>query len=209
MGMGTKSRPPMLVVAAVVLAAEALALLAYTVLTVIATATNQVYTVSSGVAQIVIQVIMLTGLALLASGVAKMRPWTRTPSVMVQILIGFVGVVLLQAHRYDWGVPTLLLAVAGFAGLMTPASLKALARPIRQPDQQAPKAAAGSQASKKDKPRSAGKSASPGESGTGKSGNIGNAAKSGNTGKSGTGNAAKSGNPAKRNPAGKPVTRRS
>ncbi|MBO0805393.1 MAG: hypothetical protein J2P25_20225 [Nocardiopsaceae bacterium] len=128
--MSAKSRPPMLLVASAALAAEALALLAYTVLTVIATVTNQAYQVSNSVAQIVMQVIMLVGLVLLASGVAKMRPWTRTPSVMVQVLIGFVAIVLLQAHRYDWGAPIGLLAVAGLAGLMTPASLKALARPM-------------------------------------------------------------------------------
>ncbi|MBO0819409.1 MAG: hypothetical protein J2P26_01010, partial [Nocardiopsaceae bacterium] len=75
--MGPQFRPPMLLVAAAVLAAEALALLAYTVLTVIAVATDKAYTVSNGVAQIVMQLILLTGLALLASGVARMRPWTR------------------------------------------------------------------------------------------------------------------------------------
>jgi hypothetical protein len=176
--MGSKSRPPMLLVAAVVLAAEALALLAYTVITVIAVATDQAYQVSNGVAQIIMQLIMLTGLALLTSGVAKLRPWTRTPSVMVQILIGFVAIVLLQAHRFDWGVPTLLLAVAGLAGLLTPASLKALARPIPQRDPVPQREQPNRQQPKRQQPPK-------------------------------TGASGKSGNPAKRNPAGKPVSRRS
>jgi hypothetical protein len=170
----------MLLVAAGVLAAEAVALLAYTVITVIATATNDAYQVSNGVAQIVLQLIMLAGLAWLASGVRKARPWTRTPSVMVQILIGFVAIVLLQAHRWDWGVPTLLLAAAGLVGLLSPASLKALARPIPPRDQpqqrqQTPKTDASPKTERKTKAKAT------------------------------TGASAKSGNPAKRNPAGKPA----
>jgi len=179
MGMGSTSRPPMLLAAAAVLAAEALALLAYTVVTVIAIATDQAYQVSNGVAQIILQLIMLAGLALLASGVAKVRPWTRTPSVMVQILIGFVAIVLLQAHRYDWGVPTLLLAVAGLAGLLTPASLKALARPVTRRDP-----VPASEQPKRQQPSARRQPPKTGASG-------------------------KSGNPAKRNAAGKPVSRRS
>ncbi|HEX6454005.1 MAG TPA: hypothetical protein VF060_31650 [Trebonia sp.] len=177
--MGSKSRPPMLLVAAVVLAGEALALLAYTLVTVVAVVTDQAYQVSNGVAQIILQLVMLTGLALLASGVAKLRPWTRTPSVMVQILIGFVAIVLLQAHRLDWGVPTLLLAAAGLVGLLSPASLKALARPVpqREPVPQ-------SQQPKRQQSNARRQTAKTGASG-------------------------KSGNPAKRNPADKPVSRRS
>jgi 4-amino-4-deoxy-L-arabinose transferase-like glycosyltransferase len=178
-GMGLKSRPPMLLVASVVLAAEALALLAYTIVTVVAVATDQAYQVSNGVAQIILQLIMLAGLVLLSSGVAKLRPWTRTPSVMVQVLIGIVAIVLLQAHRYDWGLPTLLLAAAGLAGLLAPASLKALARPVpeREPVPQ-------SEQAKRQQPNPRRQPSKTGASG-------------------------KSGNPAKRNPAGKPVSRRS
>jgi 4-amino-4-deoxy-L-arabinose transferase-like glycosyltransferase len=194
MGMGANSRPPMLLAAAAVLLAEALALLAYTVITVIAVATDQAYTVSNGVAQIILQLIMLTGVALLASGVARMRPWTRTPSVMVQILIGFVAIVLLQSHRYDWGVPTLLLAAAGLIGLLTPASLKALARPVPQPEQ-SPREQSSSMQSR------------PEQSRPQRSRQDRQPQRARKTGASG-----KSGNPAKRNsanPAGKPVSRRS
>jgi hypothetical protein len=66
---------------------------------------------------------------MLASGALKLRPWTRTPAVMVQVLTGVVAVILLQAGRPEWGVPTAVLAVAGLVGLLAPASLKALARP--------------------------------------------------------------------------------
>ena len=119
----------MLVVAAVVLAAEAAALLVYTIFNVVAIATGNSYQVSNSVALIIMQLIMLAGLLWLAFGVLKLQPWTRTPSVMVQLLIGVVAIILLQAHQYAWGAPTLILAVAGLAGLLAPASLKALARP--------------------------------------------------------------------------------
>jgi hypothetical protein len=187
----------MLLAAAVVLSAEALALLVYTVITVIAVATDQAYTVSNGVAQIILQLIMLTGVALLASGVARMRPWTRTPSVMVQILIGFVAIVLLQAHRYDWGVPTLLLAAAGLIGLLTPASLKALARPMPQREQ-SPREKSSSTQSRPEQSR-------PQRSRQDRRDRQPQRARK-------TGASGKSGNPAKRDsadPAGKPVSRRS
>jgi hypothetical protein len=35
---------------------------------------------------------------------------------------------LLQANRAAWGLPTLILAIAGLAALFSPASLKALSR---------------------------------------------------------------------------------
>lgn len=120
----------MLVVAAAALAVEAVALAAYTVYNVIDLATGGSRTVANGAALIVIQVIMLTGLVLLARGVINLRPWTRTPSVMIQVLVGVVGYALLEAHRYPWGSLALVLAVAGLAGLLTPSSLKALARPV-------------------------------------------------------------------------------
>jgi hypothetical protein len=45
------------------------------------------------------------------------------------VLTGVIAVYLLQARRFDWGVPALLLALAGFAGLLAPPSLRALNRP--------------------------------------------------------------------------------
>jgi hypothetical protein len=47
---------------------------------------------------------------------------------MAQVLTGVIGIFLLQAGRYEWGVPALALALAGLAGLLAPASLKALSR---------------------------------------------------------------------------------
>src|ERR1700691_814633 len=121
--------PPMVFVAAIVLAAEAVALLVATVLNVADIATGHSYQVGNGVALVILQVIVIAGLIWIASSMAKLRPWTRTPAVMVQVLIGIVAIVLLQAHRYDWGLATLVLAAAGLVALLNPASLRALERP--------------------------------------------------------------------------------
>jgi hypothetical protein len=75
--------------------------------------------------------IIVALIASVASGIGRLRPWSRTPAVMTQLGCGLLGVILLQAHRLDWGLPALVVAVVGLAGLFHPASLKALARPDR------------------------------------------------------------------------------
>jgi hypothetical protein len=40
-----------------------------------------------------------------------------------------IGIVLIQAHRLGWGLPALMFAVAGLAGLFAPTSLRALNHP--------------------------------------------------------------------------------
>ena len=47
---------------------------------------------------------------------------------MTQVFTVLIAIWLLEAHRYGWGIPALLLAVAGLAGLFAPSSLRALAR---------------------------------------------------------------------------------
>lgn len=119
----------MLLVAAAAQAAEAVLLLVAAVLTAVDAAAGQSYQRSSGVALIVLEFIVVAGLAWIASGLARVRPWSRTPAAMIQVFTGIVAIYLLQAHRFDWGVIALLLALAGLAGLLTPASLRALNRP--------------------------------------------------------------------------------
>ena len=119
----------MLRVAAAVLAAEAVGLCAAVVLNAIDSASGNSWTTSNAIAFIVMEIIVAIGVAWLASGIARVRPWSRTPAVMAQLLTAAVAIWLLEAHRYAWGVPALLLAVAGFAGLLTPSSLRALSRP--------------------------------------------------------------------------------
>ena len=39
---------------------------------------------------------------------------------MTQVFTVMIAVWLLEAHRYAWGIPALLLAIAGLAGLFAP-----------------------------------------------------------------------------------------
>jgi hypothetical protein len=127
-GARTVRDTPMLVVAAAAVAAEAAGLLVAVILNAIDSASGRVYTASNAAAFIVLEVIVAAGVAAIASGIVRLRPWSRTPAVMTQVLTAVIAIALLDAHRYGWAVPALLLAIAGLAGLLAPASLRALAR---------------------------------------------------------------------------------
>jgi hypothetical protein len=99
----------------------------------VSTADGQSYQRASGVALTLIAVGTAVAFALFAIGLAKAKPWTRTPVVMTQLAIGIWGIYLLKDHRLDWGVPMLLVAGCCLAALFTPASLRALNRPSARP----------------------------------------------------------------------------
>jgi hypothetical protein len=113
-------------IASGVQAAEALGVLAASVLAGIDVATGRSYELASGIAITVIGVGMAAFLALVAAGLRTGRRWSRTPAVLTQLFVGIVAIYLLQAARYDWGVPFILLAVVGFAMVLAPASLRVL-----------------------------------------------------------------------------------
>ena len=119
---------PMLRVAAAAQAAEAAGLCVAIVLNVIDSASGNDWTASNAIAFIVVEVIVAIGVAWIASGLARARPWSRTPAVMTQVFTALIAIWLLEAHRYAWGIPALLLAIAGFAGVFAPTSLRALSR---------------------------------------------------------------------------------
>jgi hypothetical protein len=119
--------------AAVVQGAEAVLVLAATVLAGVDAAGGQSYHVSSGIALTVIGVAAVAALALVAAGLARARRWSRTPALLTQLFAGIVGIYLLQGHRLDWGLTLVVLAVLGFAALLSPPSLRALSG-----DQEAP-----------------------------------------------------------------------
>ena len=125
--------PRELRLAAAVQAVEAVGLLVAAGLAAVATADGKSYERSSGIALTLITVGTAALFAAFAAGLAKARPWTRTPVVMFQLAIGIWGVFLLTGHHYEWGVPMLLLAAATLICVLTPASLRALNRPPRQP----------------------------------------------------------------------------
>jgi hypothetical protein len=113
--------------AAGIQAAESLIVLVAAVLAGVATAAGRSYQASSGIAITVIGVAGAAGLAAVAFGLARARRWSRTPALLTQLFIGIVGIYLIQGQRLEWGVPSVVLALAGFAVLLTPASLRALA----------------------------------------------------------------------------------
>ena len=119
--------PATLRVAAVVQAAEAALVLAATVLAGIDTAAGRSYQTGSGIALTLIGAASAAALAVVAAGLARARRWSRTPALLTQLFVGIVGIYLLQASRLDWGVLSVVLAVAGFAALLSPPSLRALA----------------------------------------------------------------------------------
>ncbi len=118
--------PPTLRVAAVVQAAESVLVLVATVLAGVDAATGQSYHVSSGIALTVIGLVAVAALGFVAAGLARARRWSRTPAVLTQLFAGIVGIYLLQGHRLDWGLALVVLAVLGFAMLLSPPSLRAL-----------------------------------------------------------------------------------
>ena len=118
----------MLLTAAVAQAAVAAGLCVVIVLNVIDSAAGNTWTASNAIALIVVELVVAAGVAWVASGIARFRPWSRTPAVMTQLFTGMTAIWLLEAHRYAWGVPALLVAIAGLVGLLAPSSLRALAR---------------------------------------------------------------------------------
>jgi len=100
----------------------------------ISTADGKSSQAASAVALIVLTVAVAVGIALIAAALVRARPWSRTPTVMTQLLVVIGGITLLDGHRPEWGVPALLLPAACLAGLATPASLRALNRsPVPRP----------------------------------------------------------------------------
>ena len=124
--------PPTLRGAAIVQAAESAIVLAATVLAGVDAASGQSYHVSSGIALTVIGAIAAAALAWVAVGLARARRWSRTPALLTQLFVGIVGIYLLQGHRLDWGLVSVVLAVLGFAALFAPPSMRALTGP-REP----------------------------------------------------------------------------
>ena len=114
--------------AAAAQAAEALGLCVVIVLNVIDATSGNTWTASNATAQIVFEAVVAVGVGWVAYGIARARPWSRTPAVLTQVFTAMIAIWLLEAHRYAWGAPALLLAIVGLAGLFTPSSWRALAR---------------------------------------------------------------------------------
>ena len=119
--------------AAAVQAAEAAAVLVAAVFAGIDALQGRAYQNSSGIALTIIGIGTAVALALVAVGLARVRRWSRTPALLTQLFTGIIGIYLVQGDRYWLGVPALALAVAGFALLLLPPSLRALTFTAREP----------------------------------------------------------------------------
>jgi ABC-type uncharacterized transport system permease subunit len=129
----TDARPVALRLAAAAQAAEAVGLAVAAVFAAVATADGKSYQAASGIALTLIAFGTAAGLAALAVGLDRARPWSRTPVVMTQVFVIIAGFTLLDGHRPQWGVPALVLALSCLAAVFTPASLRALNRPSSPP----------------------------------------------------------------------------
>jgi hypothetical protein len=107
---------------------EAAGVFAASVLAGVDAASGQSYHTNSGIALTLIGVCTAIVLGYVAIGVARIRPWSRTPALLTQLFCGIVSIYLVQAPRYEWGVPGLVLAIAGFVTLLVPPSTRALTR---------------------------------------------------------------------------------
>ncbi len=120
------SAPRSVLYAAVVQAGEAVGVLAASTVAAIDTGSGHSYERASGVALTLIGIGTAAALGLVARGLQHGRRWARTPAMLTQLFVGIVAIYLLQAGRYEWGIPAILLAIAGFATLLAPASVATL-----------------------------------------------------------------------------------
>ena len=122
-------RPAALRLAAAGQFAEAAGLCVAGVFAAVSTAAGRSHQLASGIVLTVIAFGTAAALAYIAAALAKAEPWSRIPVAMTQLFVVIGGVTLLDGHRPEWGVPALVLAGVCVAGLLTPASLRALNRP--------------------------------------------------------------------------------
>jgi hypothetical protein len=126
-------RPRSLLVAAVVQAVEAAGVFLASVLAAIDAGSGRAYHADSGIAITVIGIATAAALAWVGFGLAHVRYWSRTPALLTQLFTGIVAIYLVQGQRYDWGIPGLVLAAAGFVTLLIPPSTRALTGTVQPP----------------------------------------------------------------------------
>jgi hypothetical protein len=121
-------RPAALRLAAAAQLIEAVGLGVAAVFGAISTAEGKSHQLAAGVVLTLLALGTAAGLVAIAVGLARARSWSRIPAVMTQVFVVIAGITLLDGNRPEWGVPALVLAGACVAGLLTPASLRALNR---------------------------------------------------------------------------------
>jgi hypothetical protein len=118
-----RDRPFVLFGAAGVQAVEAAVVCVASVLSAVDTAAGKSYQLGSGIALTVIGFATVAALGWVAVGLAKARPWSWTPAMLVQLFTLIIGIYLLQSRRYDWGTAAVVLPLAAAVLLLLPGSL--------------------------------------------------------------------------------------
>lgn len=113
-------------IAAVVQGLEAVGVLVAALMAGADALAGQSYRLASGIAITAIGIATAVALGYVARGLNGGRRWSRTPAMLTQLFAGIFGIYLLQAPRLEWGIPALILAVAGFGALLAPASIELL-----------------------------------------------------------------------------------
>ncbi len=123
-----QGQPPRTVLAlAAIEAIEAAGVLLAAVIAGLDTGSGRSYHLASGIAITVIGVGTALLLGLVARGLAGRTPLDAARRLLLtQLFTGIVAIYLLQAPRYEWGIPALVLALAGIAMLFAPASMQLL-----------------------------------------------------------------------------------
>src|ERR1700689_1743929 len=80
-------------------AIEAVGLGVATVYAAVGTADGRSYRLDNGIALTLLAFVTALGVAAISVALARAKPWTRTPVVMTQVLVGIGGVILLQGQR--------------------------------------------------------------------------------------------------------------
>ncbi len=130
---GHQGRPLSVTLAAAVEAIQAAGVLAAAGYAGVEAGQGKSYQSSSGIALTAIGAGTAVVLALVALGLLRVRRWSRTPGLLTQLFTGIVGIYLVQGDRYWLGGLALALAVAGFALMLAPPSLRALTYPAKAP----------------------------------------------------------------------------
>jgi hypothetical protein len=142
-----RPRPWTVLVAAAAQAIEAVGVLLAAVLTAADTASGRSYQESSGIALTILAFAAAAVVAFVVRGILQLRQWSRTPTLLTQLFVGTTGVYLVEGHRLAWGLPALLVAIAGFIGLCVPPTWSALSRlGLREREELAAQAEAQAQA---------------------------------------------------------------
>jgi hypothetical protein len=156
-----KARPAGIRVATVVQGVEAAGITAGAIAAAVVTADGRNFQLGNEIGLTLIAFAAACGLAAFTVGLHRVQPWSRTPVFLTQLFVGGAGLFLLDAHRWGWGIAALLLALICLAGLVTPASLRALNRPPMSPPDQPAKAASAKAPSAKPQPAKAASAKAP------------------------------------------------